>query len=103
MSYEQLSQVYRRLFGAPPPRAFRQAYSFVREALYWGVAKKDNEEHVIRRRKPRRPGEHWPLHRWELLEPKATADLVIAEITRALQRWEARSKAGRRPPPDDGR
>lgn len=101
MSYAEFERVYRRLFGAPPPRDFRRAYDLVREALYWGIARQEPDYAV--RRRAKRPGEHWPLHRWELLWPKATADAILAEITRALHRWEVRSKAGGRPPPGHDR
>lgn len=82
-------KTYERLFGTKPPRRFRAAYGVLAEAIYWGIARQDKDERPPGKRQKRSDG-GWPIHEWQLLPAKAEVDTALAQIARALQRWERR-------------
>lgn len=86
MKSNDVFRTYRRLFGTKPPEDFVRAYAVLCEAIYFGTAKSEDAGPIKRGKKS--PGEYWPLHEWRLLPAKSEVDKALAQIARALQRWD---------------
>lgn len=87
MSTSDVFKIYRRLFKSEPPEDFIRAYAILSEAIYFGTTKVEDTGSPIKRGR-KHVGEHWPLHEWRLLPAKSEVDKALAQIAKALSRFE---------------